>query len=171
MNPRITPVILRASLLGAALLLGGCAQLNAQLDSILGTKEPARATARGEERPRPRAERAERNERPAPRAERPASERDDIALREGIALYHDGDFKGAIKRLASTDIRRGSVRNRVSAHKYTAFSYCVTGQPVACRQAFERALRLDTAFELTPGEQGHPLWGPQFAKARQNVRP
>lgn len=168
MNPRITPVILRAGLLGAALLLGGCAQLNSQLDAILGKKEPARAKARVEERPRPR---VERNERPAPRPERPASDRDDIALREGIALYHDGDFKGAIKRLASRDIGRGSVRNRVSALKYTAFSYCVTGQPLACRQAFERALRLDTAFDLTPGEQGHPLWGPQFARARQNVRP
>lgn len=171
MNPRNTPVILRASILGAVLLLGGCAQLNSQLDSILGKKEPARAQPRNEDRSRVRAERAERNERPAPRPERPASDRDDIALREGIALYHDGDFKGAIKRLDSRDIRRGSVRNRVSALKYTAFSYCVTGQPVACRQAFERALRLDTAFDLTQGEQGHPLWGPQFAAARQNVRP
>ena len=43
-------------------------------------------------------------------------------------------------------------------------------RPVPCRQAFERALRMDASFDLAPGEQGHPLWGPQFVKARQNVR-
>lgn len=158
---------LRAGLLGALLLLGGCAQLNSQLDSILGKNDPPRAQSRGDDRPRAR---AERTERPAPRQERPAADRDDIALREGIALYHDGDFNGAIKRLTSNDMNRGSVRNRVSALKYTAFSYCVTNRPVQCRQAFERALRMDASFDLAQGEQGHPLWGPQFAKARQNVR-
>ena len=61
----------------------------------------------------------------------------------------------------------GSLRNRVTALKYTAFSYCVTNRPTPCRQSFERALRLDPSFDLSPGEQGHPLWGPQFAKARQ----
>jgi hypothetical protein len=160
---------LRACLLATLLLLGGCAQLNAQLDSLLGKKESTRP-ARVDDRPRPRAERVERNERPAPRPERPASDRDDIALREGIALYHDGDFNGAIKRLGSSDMNGGSLRNRVSALKYTAFSYCVTNRPVPCRQAFERALRLDASFDLAPGEQGHPLWGPQFARAKQGSR-
>lgn len=161
---------LRAGLLGALLLLGGCAQLNSQLDSILGKNDAPRPRARVDDRSHPRAERAERNERPAPRAERPAPDRDDIALREGIALYHDGNFNGAIKRLSSNDLNGGSVRNRVSALKYTAFSYCVTNRPTPCRQAFERALRLDASFDLSAGEQGHPLWGPQFAKAKQNVR-
>lgn len=173
MNPRIPTYRLhglRAGLLGTLLLLGGCAQLNSQLDSILGKNPPPRAQSRGDDRPRARAERVERNERPAPRPERPPSNRDDIALREGIAMYHDGDFNGAIKRLTSNDMNGGSVRNRVSALKYTAFSYCVTNRPVQCRQAFERALRMDASFDLAPGEQGHPQWGPQFAKARQNVR-
>lgn len=170
MNPRIPTLGLRACLLGAVLLLGGCAELNSQLNSIMGKNEPPRPRARVDDRTHPRAERVERNERPAPRPERPASDRDDIALREGIALYHDGNFNGAIKRLSSSDMNGGSVRNRVSALKYTAFSYCVTNRPVPCRQAFERALRLDASFDLSPGEQGHPLWGPQFAKARQNVR-
>lgn len=168
-NPTHGPHGLRACLLGAVLLLGGCAQLNTQLDSILGKKDPPRSHSRSDDRPRPRAERVERHERPAPRPERPAANRDDVALREGIAMYHDGNFKGAIKRLTSNDLNRGSVRNRVSALKYTAFSYCVTGRPVQCRQAFERALRLDGSFDLGPGEHGHPLWGPQFAKARQNA--
>lgn len=170
MNPRIPTHGLRACMLGAVLLLGGCAELNSQLNSIMGKNEAPRPRARVDDRTHPRAERAERNERPAARPERPASNRDEAALREGIALYHDGDFNGAIKRLTSSDMNGGSVRNRVSALKYTAFSYCVTRRPVPCRQAFERALRLDASFDLSPGEQGHPLWEPQFAKARQNVR-
>lgn len=160
------PRILRACFLTATVLLGGCAQLKPQLDALFGDREPARAHPRADERTRPRVERAERSERPAPR---PAADRDDIALREGIALYHDGEFNAAIKRLSSPDMNGGSVRNRVTALKYTAFSYCVTNRPNPCRQAFERALRLDAAFDLAPGEQGHPQWGPAYAKARQNV--
>lgn len=159
---------LRGCALAALLLLGGCAQLKPQLDAIFGDRPSSREHARVEERgSRSRGERADRNDRPVVRAERPASNRDDIALREGIALYHDGEYNAAIKRLSSGDMNGGSVRNRVSALKYTAFSYCVTNRPVPCRQAFERALRLDAAFDLTPGEQGHPLWGPQFARAKQ----
>ncbi|MCC2958263.1 TssQ family T6SS-associated lipoprotein [Massilia sp. IC2-477] len=163
------PRILRACFLTATVLLGGCAQIKPQIDALFGGREPARSHPRAEERTRPRAERAERYERPAPRPDRSASDRDDIALREGIALYHEGEFNAAIKRLSSADMNGGSVRNRVTALKYTAFSYCVTNRPVPCRQAFERALRLDGAFDLAPGEQGHPLWGPAFAKARQNA--
>lgn len=166
MNPAVPPSFLRAGLLGAVLLLGGCAELNSQLNSIMGKNDPPRSQGRSEERSRPR---VERNERPAPRPERPAPDRDDTALREGIALYNDGDFNGAIKRLNSGDMNGGSLRNRVSALKYSAFSYCVTNRPVPCRQAFERALRLDPSFDLAPGEQGHPLWGPQFAKAKQGA--
>jgi hypothetical protein len=55
----------------------------------------------------------------------------------------------------------------VTALKYTAFSYCVTSRPAQCRQAFDRALRLDPSFDLAPGEHGHPLWGPVFTKAKQ----
>ena len=160
---------LRAGALLGLLLLGGCAEMKPHLESLLGGREPARAHTRVEDRSRARAERNERNERPAPRAERPASDRDDNALREGIALYHDGEFNAAIKRLGSSDMNGGSTRNRVSALKYTAFSYCVTGRPAPCRQAFERALRLDPTFDLAPGEHGHPLWGPVFTKAKQGT--
>jgi len=167
MKPLARPVRqagLHACALAAVLLLGGCAQLKPQFDALFGDRAPAREHARVDERSRPR---AERNERPAPRPERPAADRDDVALREGIALYHDGEYNAAIKRLNSSDMNGASVRNRVTALKYTAFSYCVTNRPAPCRQAFERALRLDGAFELSPGEQGHPLWGPQFARAKQ----
>ena len=160
---------LRAGALLGLLLLGGCAQMKPHFDSIFGSPQQARAHPRVEERSRARSERTER-ERPTPRVERLAADRDDIALREGIALYDDGEFNAAIKRLNSGDMNGGSTRNRVNALKYTAFSYCVTGRPAPCRQAFERALRLDPGFDLAPGERGHPLWGPVFAKAKQGGR-
>jgi hypothetical protein len=97
---------------------------------------------------------------------RRAAGRAPAALREGISLYNDGDFNGAIRRLSSNDIANGSVGTRVTALKYTAFSYCVTSRPAQCRQAFDKALRLDPSFDLTPGEHGHPQWGPVFAKAK-----
>lgn len=90
----------------------------------------------------------------------------DATLREGIRLYANGDFAGAIAKLDSPDIRNASVATRVSALKYTAFSYCVTERPVPCRQAFDKALRLDARFALAPGETGHPMWGPVYDKAR-----
>lgn len=159
--------ILRTGALGALLALGGCAQMNAGFDSLFGNRREApRAHPRADDVARARAAERERRERPAARQERADSERDDIALREGIALYHEGEFNAAIKRLGSNDLNGGSVRNRVAALKYTAFSYCVTNRPLPCRQAFERALRLDPTFDLAPGEQGHPQWGPAFARAR-----
>jgi hypothetical protein len=90
------------------------------------------------------------------------------ALREGISLYNEGDFNGAIRRLSTKEIALASVSTRVTALKYTAFSYCVTSRPEQCRQAFDKALRLDPSFELTVGEHGHPLWGPVFARAKRD---
>jgi hypothetical protein len=104
--------------------------------------------------------------RPHPRAVNVAGTREQAALRDGIRLYNEGEYNSAIKRLAAQDIANGTVPTRVTALKYTAFSYCVTSRPSQCEHAFERALRLDPSFELTPGERGHPLWGPVFARAK-----
>jgi hypothetical protein len=101
-----------------------------------------------------------------PRAESLAAPREQTALHEGIHLYNEGDFNGAIRRLSAREISNGPVSTRVTALKYTAFSYCVTSRPAQCQHAFEKALRLDPSFDLSPGEHGHPLWGPVFAKAR-----
>lgn len=93
--------------------------------------------------------------------------RNTVALREAIKLYDDGEFNGAIRRFGSVDIAGEAVDNRLLALKYTAFSYCVTARPGPCRLAFDKALRLDPSFDLTPGESRHPLWGPVFAKAKK----
>jgi hypothetical protein len=91
-------------------------------------------------------------------------------LKEGIAQYNNGDFNGAIKRLSSANEiwgPGGSKAVQLDALKYLAFSYCVTGRQVLCRAQFEKALKLDPAFDLAPGEKGHPLWGPAFVKAQK----
>jgi hypothetical protein len=92
---------------------------------------------------------------------------DQLALADGIALYNKGQYNDAIKRLAAADITGGSKATQLAALKYSAFSYCVTNRVTACRQQFEKAFKLDPAFDLAPGEHGHPLWGPAFAKAKK----
>jgi hypothetical protein len=104
--------------------------------------------------------------RPHPRADNMPSPREQAALRDGIRLYNEGEFNSAIRRLSAQEISNGSVATRVTALKYTAFSYCVTKRQAQCEHAFERAIKLDPSFDLAPGERGHPLWGPVFARAK-----
>lgn len=91
------------------------------------------------------------------------------ALKDGMALYNDGDYNGAIKKLSnSTEIWNGHNKTiQVSALKYMAFSYCVTSRTQLCRQQFERAFKIDPSFNLMPSEIGHPIWGPVFLKAKK----
>ena len=152
-------------LAATAALLGGCA------DFPLFDKKPARspshpkatapvereAPAVREAPPRPKEKPRDRDDAPTPSA----------GLQEGIRLYNDGDYNGAIRRLSARDVNNGPLATRLTALKYMAFSYCVTSRPGPCRQAFDRALRLDPSFDLAPGEHGHPLWGPVFTKAKQ----
>jgi hypothetical protein len=152
---RILPPRLLVSLLAAG-LLAGCAELGQMFDSTPERNHP-RTRARDEPRQSSRSE-----------ARESQSGRDQAALRDGIRLYNEGDFNGAIKRLGSDDIRSNSpARIRVTALKYTAFSYCVTSRPKQCEQAFERALKIDPDFTLDSGEEGHPLWGPAYERAKR----
>lgn len=88
-------------------------------------------------------------------------------LKEGIAMYNNGDYNDAIKRLGASDVAGGTKATQLEALKYTAFSYCVTSRTTLCRLQFEKAIKLDPSFDLLPGEHGHPLWGPVFTKARK----
>lgn len=147
-----------AALAGLA-LLSGCDTLQ----PLLSPKpEPAplpAATAHNPPRP------AVATSLPATQA--PAVGADQIALKEGIELYNRGAYNEAIKHLGSSEISTGSKATQVLALKYMAFSYCVSSRQTLCRQAFEKAFRIDPAFDLQPGEYGHPLWGPMFAKAKK----
>ena len=105
---------------------------------------------------------------PAPAPAKPAPpSADQVALKEGIDLYNKGDFNGAIKRLGAAEISAGSKARQLEALKYQAFSYCVTSRKTLCGKQFEKALKLDPAFDLAPGEHGHPLWGPVFTRLKK----
>lgn len=106
---------------------------------------------------------------PAPATAQPAAPgADQVALKEGIDLYNNGDFNGAIKRLGAAEIAAGGSKARqLDALKYQAFSYCVTSRKTLCGKQFEKALKLDPGFDLAPGEHGHPLWGPVFTRLKK----
>ena len=97
------------------------------------------------------------------------------SLEEGIALYDAGDFNGAIKRLLGakaiwTDSTSPTATaTKLSAHKYLAFSYCVTKRRAQCRKQFVDALKLDPDFSLEPTEKTHPIWGPEFERAKKQA--
>lgn len=91
-------------------------------------------------------------------------------LAEGVALYEKGDYNGAIKKLAVANVATAPKATQLSALKYTAFSYCLTSRQTLCRQQFEKALKIDATFDLEPGEKGHPMWGPAWAKAKKAKR-
>jgi hypothetical protein len=137
-----------ACLIGAVLVTG-CANL-----PLGGGAKPAAPAPAGS---------ARTDSAPAAAAAAPAQS----GLKEGVAMYNNGDYNDAIKRLAAADVAGGSKATQLEALKYTAFSYCVTSRQTLCRQQFEKALKLDPSFDLEPGEHGHPLWGPVFVKAKK----
>jgi len=112
---------------------------------------------------------------PIPPAPPPIPTPGERALEEGIALYDAGNFNGAIKRLRGANeiwndaTSPAATANKVAAHKYLAFSYCVTKRSALCRQQFVDALKLDPAFTLEPAEKAHPMWGPQFERAKKQA--
>ena len=162
--------LLAAALFAAVAGLAGCAG-NPLFDSkpARNPGHPKAATASERDAaPRPK-ERSRDRDRDRDRDDMSKDAARDAAgaLREGVALYNEGDYNGAIKRLSSRDINSASLATRLSALKYTAFSYCLTSRPGPCRQAFDKAFRLDPSFDLATGEHGHPLWGPVFTQAKQ----
>jgi len=97
----------------------------------------------------------------------PSQSSEQAGLKDGIELYNKGAFNDAIKRLGAPDVAGGAKATQLQALKFTAFSYCVTMRQTLCRQSFEKAFKLDPAFDLAPGEHGHPLWGPVYARAKK----
>ncbi|HJV81949.1 TssQ family T6SS-associated lipoprotein [Noviherbaspirillum sp.] len=154
------PGFLLLLLSAGSLLMAGCTTLQNAIHD-----EPA--PKQGAEKPSPSPKASA--EKPAAAEKKPhsperTSSASELALTEGIALYNDGDFNGAIRKLNTVKGAEKSVQ--LSAYKYSAFSYCVSGRQTACRKQFEKALKLDPNFDLEPGEKGHPLWGPVFARVK-----
>lgn len=92
------------------------------------------------------------------------------ALSAGIKYYDAGNYGDAAVRLREA-LRKGldSTSDRVKAHKYLAFSYCLTDQRKRCSGEFREVLKIDPDFDLPPAEAGHPIWGPVFRSVKTNM--
>ena len=88
------------------------------------------------------------------------------ALASGIDLYEDGRYPDAVLTLQDALVQGLSQENQIKAHKYLAFTYCVSGKDKLCREEFKKALELNPALELAPSEAGHPIWGPIFKSVK-----
>ena len=88
----------------------------------------------------------------------------------GVKAYEDGDYKTAARHLqAAANFGLPSASERATTHKYLAFIACTSNQPRVCRDEFRRAFAADPAFDLTPAEAGHPLWGPVFRAVKADT--
>ncbi|HSD60922.1 MAG TPA: TssQ family T6SS-associated lipoprotein [Burkholderiales bacterium] len=95
------------------------------------------------------------------------SNRGEPDLNAGIMEYEEGNYREAQARLqAALDAGLKYKADQVKAHKYLAFTYCVTAREAKCRDEFRKALDIDPAFELTVAEAGHPTWGPVFRSVK-----
>lgn len=87
-------------------------------------------------------------------------------LKAGIRSYENGNYNESLKQLQSA-LDQGLTRSgQLQAHKHLAFIHCASGRQGPCRNEFRKALTIDPAFDLTPAEAGHPLWGPVFAREK-----
>ncbi len=145
----LTLLSLLLVLLTSACSNAGFNKLNTKLDEVLTQKKPEEAV----EAPPP----------PAPPAVRKAGQ----DLNSGIRSYEDGNYNAAAgyfqNALGEGQLTLGE---QVTAHKFLAFIYCVSGEKLACRGEFKKVLTLNPKFELSAGEAGHPMWGPVFREVQ-----
>jgi hypothetical protein len=81
--------------------------------------------------------------------------------------YQAGKYGEVIRMVATSNELAGSTGEVViESLKLQAFSYCINNYQTLCEDDFARILVIDSTFELTPAEQGHPKWGPAFRKAK-----
>jgi Tfp pilus assembly protein PilF len=87
----------------------------------------------------------------------------EASLSAGIAQYEEGNYAQA-QRLLQQSLKEGlpTRAGKARAHKYLAFTYCITNRTAQCRQEFSNALNADPKFALTAAEAGHPTWGPVY---------
>jgi tetratricopeptide (TPR) repeat protein len=92
---------------------------------------------------------------------------------EASKIYDDADYNKAIKRFQDALKETLTTTEQVTAHKFMAFSYCLSNRATQCRSEFEAAFKVDANFDLSPAEAGHPAWGPSFraVKAKRTPTP
>ena len=92
-------------------------------------------------------------------------------LQEGMKYYDDADYNKSIKSFQDALKETLTVANQVVAHKFMAFSYCLTNRTTLCRTEFEAIFKIDENFDLAPAEAGHPAWGPSFRTVKAKRKP
>lgn len=113
---------------------------------------------------------APRKPEPVEKPALPVVNKAEQELGMGIHHYEEGDYKKAAGYFQNAlDGGLASGVDRIAAHKYLAFIYCISGEKLACRGEFKQVLRLNPKFNLTPAEAGHPLWGPVFRAVKNEV--
>ncbi len=91
-------------------------------------------------------------------------------MANGIRAYEDARYAQAAQALQAA-LPGLAVADQVVALKYLAFVSCSQARRAECRQYFERIFALQPGFELTPAENGHPMWGPIYRELKQRRAP
>jgi hypothetical protein len=91
-------------------------------------------------------------------------------LATGVKQYELGEYDNAVKSLtASLEHGMLSKQQQARARKYLAFSHCVSGRELVCRDEFRKAFEIYPDFSLTAAEDGHPIWGPVYRNVRAQL--
>jgi len=103
-------------------------------------------------------------------ASKPVSVGEKLML-DAMKAYDDADYKQAIKGFQDALKESLTTVDQIAAHKFIAFSDCLTNRMTQCRTEFEAIFKIDANFDLVPAEAGHPSWGPSFraVKAKQKT--
>lgn len=91
-------------------------------------------------------------------------------LTAGISQYEAGEYELAENNLKSA-LTLGLIdpTDQITAHKYLAFLYCVSGLEALCQMEFAKIFDIDPKFTLSPAETGHPIWQPVYDKAKNQT--
>jgi hypothetical protein len=90
----------------------------------------------------------------------------------GIANYEEGKYALAEKNLKDAlELGLSDPGDKVTAHKYLAFLYCVSSRKTLCKEEFKKAFELDPAFTLNPAEEGHPMWKKVYRQVKDQMKP
>ncbi len=91
-------------------------------------------------------------------------------LLTGVKFYEAGEFDSAQRSLTSS-LEHGMLPkpDQARARKLLAFINCVLGREAQCRDEFRKAFEIYPEFQLTPAEDGHPIWGPVYRNVRTQL--
>lgn len=156
---RSAPLIL----LSLALSLSACGTLTEKKTPHKAEEPPVQKKV--DEPAAKKPEPVEKLQPPAPPVVRKAEQE----LEWGIRNYEEGHYKNAADNFQNALGSGAPLGVQLTAHKYLAFIYCISGEKLACRGEFKKLLNLNPKFELSPAEAGHPIWGPVFREVKAEV--